>query len=148
VTAFSIAITYRQQWKYQLLLSIVSFFAFHLYWHQALPAISSSLRLTAMALVLLVGGAAAVVQYRRVCPTHLLGGPAGQAARHRLAVSDRHYYLAHFGFGHGALAARLARHAHGHRAVYAARNPADNAGDGPAGRNIGVLRGPGRGRAG
>ena len=66
VTAFSIAITYRQLWKYQLLLSIVSFFAFHLYWHQALPAISDALRLAAMALVLLVGGAAAVVQYRRV----------------------------------------------------------------------------------
>jgi hypothetical protein len=66
VTAFSIAITYRQLWKYQLLLSIVSFFAFHLYWHQELPAISGSLRLVAMALVLLVGGAAAVVQYRRV----------------------------------------------------------------------------------
>jgi hypothetical protein len=66
VTAFSIAITYRQHWKYQLLLSIVSFFAFHLYWHQELPALSSSLRLTAMALVLLVGGAAAVVQYRSV----------------------------------------------------------------------------------
>jgi hypothetical protein len=66
VTAFSIAITYRQHWKYQLLLSIVSFFAFHLYWHQALPAIPNSLRLTAMALVLLVGGAAAVVQYRSV----------------------------------------------------------------------------------
>ncbi|RZK56281.1 MAG: hypothetical protein EOO59_09940, partial [Hymenobacter sp.] len=66
VTAFSIAITYRQHWKYQLLLSIVSFFAFHLYWHQELAAISNPLRLTAMALVLLVGGAAAVVQYRRV----------------------------------------------------------------------------------
>jgi hypothetical protein len=66
VTAFSIAITYRQQWKYQLLLSIISFFAFHLYWHQQLGVISGSTRLAAMALVLLVGGAAAVVQYRRV----------------------------------------------------------------------------------
>jgi hypothetical protein len=66
VTAFSIAITYRQQWKYQLLLSIVSFFAFHLYWHQQLGATSSTLRLIAMALVLLVGTAAAVVQYRSV----------------------------------------------------------------------------------
>jgi hypothetical protein len=66
VTAFSIAITYRQQWRYQLLLSIVSFFAFHLYWHHQLPAIGSGLRLAAMGLVLLVGGVAAVVQYRRV----------------------------------------------------------------------------------
>ncbi|MGI4869981.1 MAG: hypothetical protein ACRYFX_02250 [Janthinobacterium lividum] len=66
VTAFSIAITYRQLWKYQLLLSIASFFAFHLYWHQQLPAALNPLRLTAMVLVLLVGGAAAVVQYRRV----------------------------------------------------------------------------------
>ena len=66
VTAFSIAITYRQQWKYQLLLSIASFFAFHLYWHQQLAALAGGTRLVAMALVLLVGGAAAVVQYRRV----------------------------------------------------------------------------------
>ncbi len=66
VTAFSIAITYRQQWKYQLLLSIVSFFAFHLYWHQQPGAVAGGTRLVAMALVLLVGGAAAVVQYRRV----------------------------------------------------------------------------------
>jgi hypothetical protein len=66
VTAFSIAITYRQLWKYQLLLSIISFFAFHLYWHQELAVISNTLRLTAMGLVLLVGVAAAVVQYRSV----------------------------------------------------------------------------------
>ena len=66
VTAFSIAITYRQQWRYQLLLSIVSFFAFHLYWHHELPALGNGLRLAAMGLVLLVGGVAAVVQYRRV----------------------------------------------------------------------------------
>ncbi|MBF9141785.1 DUF2339 domain-containing protein [Hymenobacter properus] len=66
VTAFSIAITYRQLWKYQLLLSIASFFVFHLYWHQQLHAVSNTLRLTAMGLVLLVGAAAAVVQYRRV----------------------------------------------------------------------------------
>ncbi|MDO7850603.1 hypothetical protein [Hymenobacter convexus] len=66
VTAFSIAITYRQLWKYQLLLSIASFFAFHLYWHQQSGAVSNTLRLTAMGLVLLVGAAAAVVQYRSV----------------------------------------------------------------------------------
>lgn len=66
VTAFSIAITYRQRWRYQLLLSIASFFAFHLYWHQELTAVPNGLRLSAMALVLLVGVAAAVVQYRRV----------------------------------------------------------------------------------
>lgn len=67
VTAFSIGITWRQQWKYQLLLSIVSFFAFHQYWYYHLAgAPDSGLRLGAMALVLLVGVAAAVVQYRRV----------------------------------------------------------------------------------
>ncbi|GAB3635263.1 hypothetical protein GCM10027422_08530 [Hymenobacter arcticus] len=66
VTAFSIAITYRQQWKYQLLLSIASFFAFHVYWHQQLGVVAGSARLVAMLLVTLVGAAAAVVQYRRV----------------------------------------------------------------------------------
>jgi hypothetical protein len=66
VTAFTIAITYRQRWKYQLLLGIASFFAFHLYWHQQLTDIPNSLRLMAMGLVGLVGVAAAVVQYRSV----------------------------------------------------------------------------------
>jgi hypothetical protein len=66
VTAFTIAITYRQLWKYQLLLGIASFFAFHLYWHQQLTDIPNSLRLLAMGLVGLVGVAAAVVQYRSV----------------------------------------------------------------------------------
>ncbi|MBO0357486.1 hypothetical protein J0X19_05980 [Hymenobacter sp. BT186] len=69
VTAFSIAITYRQRWKYQLLLSIVSFFVFHQYWHYSLVALAppaNFVRLGAMALVLLVGVAAAVVQYRKV----------------------------------------------------------------------------------
>jgi hypothetical protein len=69
VTAFSVAITYRQRWKYQLLLSIVSFFVFHQYWHYSLVAVappSNLVRLGAMALVLLVGVAAAVVQYRKV----------------------------------------------------------------------------------
>jgi hypothetical protein len=69
VTAFSIAITYRQRWRYQLLLSIISFFLFHQYWHYSLVAVappSNLLRLSAMGLVLLVGVAAAVVQYRKV----------------------------------------------------------------------------------
>ena len=66
VTAFTIVITYRQRWKYQLLLGIASFFVFHLYWHRQLTDIPNSLRLVAMALVALVGVAAAVVQYRRV----------------------------------------------------------------------------------
>ena len=69
VTAFSVAITYRQRWRYQLLLGIVSFFVFHQYWHYALAAAAppaNSLRLGAMGLVLLVGIAAAVVQYRKV----------------------------------------------------------------------------------
>ncbi|RSK32552.1 hypothetical protein [Hymenobacter metallilatus] len=70
VTIFSIGITYRQRWKYQLLLSIGSFFAFHQYWHYALTNLHGELptgvRLVAMGLVLAVGVAAAVVQYRKV----------------------------------------------------------------------------------
>lgn len=67
VTAFSIGITWRQRWKYQLLLSIASFFAFHQFWHYhlAAPAVGAQ-RIGAMTLVILVGAAAAVVQYRRV----------------------------------------------------------------------------------
>ncbi|OWP61737.1 hypothetical protein CDA63_17910 [Hymenobacter amundsenii] len=69
VTVFSIFITYRQRWKYQLLLTILSFFAFHQYWHYARETagmLATGPRLTAMALVLAVGAAGAVVQYRRV----------------------------------------------------------------------------------
>lgn len=74
VTVFSIGITYRQRWKYQLLLSILSFFAFHQYWYQgftevATGALPTAVRLPAMALVLLVGVAGAVVQYRKVYAT-------------------------------------------------------------------------------
>ncbi|WP_310794607.1 hypothetical protein [Hymenobacter sp. HSC-4F20] len=72
VTAFSIGITYRQRWKYQLLLSIISFFSFHQYWHHSLLSsgpLSGTVRLGAMGLVLLVGVAAAVVQYRKVYAT-------------------------------------------------------------------------------
>ncbi|HLK96555.1 MAG TPA: hypothetical protein VK364_02190, partial [Hymenobacter sp.] len=66
VTAFSVFITYRQRWKYQLLLSIVSFFVFHQFWHYHAGPTTGTARLMAMALVLLVGVVAAVVQYRRV----------------------------------------------------------------------------------
>lgn len=69
VTAFSIGITYRQRWKYQLLLSILSFFTFHQYWHHALLSggpLTGAARVGALGLVLLVGVAAAVVQYRKV----------------------------------------------------------------------------------
>ncbi|RIY06130.1 DUF2339 domain-containing protein [Hymenobacter rubripertinctus] len=69
VTGFSIAITYRQRWKYQLLLSMLSFFVFHQYWHYSLVAagpLSAGGRLVALGLVLVVGVAGAVVQYRRV----------------------------------------------------------------------------------
>lgn len=68
VTVFSIVITYRQRWKYQLLLTILSFFIFHQYWHytREAAALLAPARLMAMALLLLVGAAAAVVQYRRV----------------------------------------------------------------------------------
>ncbi|WP_426490460.1 hypothetical protein [Hymenobacter sp. 102] len=74
VTVFSIGITYRQRWKYQLLLSILSFFAFHQYWYQGFTEVTTgalpvAVRLPAMALVLLVGVAGAVVQYRRVYAT-------------------------------------------------------------------------------
>ncbi|AHJ96288.1 hypothetical protein [Hymenobacter swuensis] len=74
VTVFSIGITYRQRWKYQLLLSILSFFAFHQYWHQGVTEVATgvlptAVRLPAMALVLLVGVAGAVVQYRKVYAT-------------------------------------------------------------------------------
>ncbi|MCC2548011.1 DUF2339 domain-containing protein [Hymenobacter sp. BT175] len=65
VTVFSIAITYRQRWKYQLLLSILSFALFHLYWHQHMPGAGAN-RLIAIGLLVLVGVAAAVVQYRRL----------------------------------------------------------------------------------
>ncbi|RTQ50722.1 hypothetical protein EJV47_08810 [Hymenobacter gummosus] len=70
VTAFAIGITYRQRWRFQLLLSILSFFAFHVYWHsQLVQPVANGLRLGAMALVVLVGLAAAVVQYRKVYAT-------------------------------------------------------------------------------
>jgi uncharacterized membrane protein (DUF373 family) len=69
VTVFSIFITYRQQWRFQLLLSIISFLAFHLYWHAQHPALTPTEHIGALLLVLLVGLAGAVVQYRRIYAT-------------------------------------------------------------------------------
>ena len=66
VTAFSIFVTYRQLWRWQLVLSIVSFFVFHLYWHQQRPVLDSFDNTVALGLVLLVGVAGGVVQYRRI----------------------------------------------------------------------------------
>lgn len=66
VTAFSVFVTYRQLWRWQLVLSIISFFAFHLYWHQQRPVLDSFDNGVALGLVLLVGLAAGLVQYRRI----------------------------------------------------------------------------------
>jgi uncharacterized membrane protein (DUF373 family) len=66
VTVFSVFVTYRQLWRFQLLLSIVSFFAFHLYWHAQRPTLGLADNLMALGLVLLVGVAGGLVQYRRI----------------------------------------------------------------------------------
>lgn len=66
VVVFSIFITYRQQWRWQLVLSIASFFAFHLYWHSARSVLPTFDNAVALGLVLLVGVAGGLVQYRRV----------------------------------------------------------------------------------
>jgi hypothetical protein len=72
VTLIGIAITYREQWEYHLLLTIGLFFAFHLYWYLEIgaSAMSGTTANTAGLLsVLAVGVAALLVHYREIYST-------------------------------------------------------------------------------
>lgn len=67
VTLFGVALSYRENWEYHLLLTVSSFFAFHLlYWFSLNHIISNSDRIYGIATILCVGVAVALVHYREV----------------------------------------------------------------------------------
>ncbi len=74
VTLIGIAITYREQWEYHLLLTIGLFFAFHLYWYLEMGASAiggTTANPAGILTVLAVGVAALLVHYREVYSTEL-----------------------------------------------------------------------------
>ncbi|MDO7874009.1 hypothetical protein Q5H93_04625 [Hymenobacter sp. ASUV-10] len=60
--------TYRQLWRWQLVLSIVRFFVFHLYWHQQRPVLEWFDNTLALVLLFL----AMLPHFGRVLPTERL----------------------------------------------------------------------------
>ena len=69
VTLFGVALTYREKWDYHLLLTISSFFVFHLFWYVNQDTIPFQTKLIGIATVLLVSIAVALVHYRKVYST-------------------------------------------------------------------------------
>lgn len=69
VSLFGIALTYREKWDYHLLLTISSFFLFHLYWYYQQTGFSFHLKITGIITVLLVSLSVAFVHYRKVYRT-------------------------------------------------------------------------------
>ncbi len=66
VALFGVALTYREKWDYHLLLTISSFFAFHLYYRLSQQHdISQEERITGIVTVLVMGLAVALVHYRK-----------------------------------------------------------------------------------
>ncbi|PBQ34012.1 hypothetical protein CNR22_20260 [Sphingobacteriaceae bacterium] len=65
ITLFGVALTYREKWDYHLLLTISSFFTFHLlYWISIKSTFSNTDRIYGIITVLSVGVAVALVHYR------------------------------------------------------------------------------------
>lgn len=71
VTLFGVAQTYRDKWDYHLLLTVSSFFLFHLAWYLRVPggADEAGRSLFGLAVVVAVGLAAALVHYRQAYET-------------------------------------------------------------------------------
>jgi hypothetical protein len=67
VALCGIALTYREKWDYHLLLTISSFFFFHLFWFvRTLDDYAAGRNLIGLAVVIAVGLSAALVHYRQV----------------------------------------------------------------------------------
>jgi hypothetical protein len=65
ITLFGVALTYREKWDYHLLLTISSFFIFHLFYWLSLNHVVSNLnRINGIVTILIVGIAVALVHYR------------------------------------------------------------------------------------
>jgi hypothetical protein len=66
VTLFGIALTYREKWNYHLLLTITSFFAYHLYWYFQQPVITLPYKILGIITVVVISISVALVHYRSV----------------------------------------------------------------------------------
>ncbi|HTA28005.1 MAG TPA: hypothetical protein VK809_09460, partial [Bacteroidia bacterium] len=66
VSLFGIALTYREKWNYHLLLTISSFFAYHLYWFYQQPIITFQYKILGIITVIAISISVALVHYRSV----------------------------------------------------------------------------------
>ncbi len=66
VSLFGIALTYREKWNYHLLLTVTSFFIYHLYWYYQQPIITLPLKILGIITVVCVSLSVAFVHYRGV----------------------------------------------------------------------------------
>lgn len=66
VSLFGIALTYREKWNYHLLLTVTSFFIYHLYWFYQQPVITFPYKILGIITVVSVSLSVAFVHYRNV----------------------------------------------------------------------------------
>ncbi len=66
VSLFGIALTYREKWNYHLLLTISSFFAYHLYWFYQQTIITFQYKILGIITVIAISISVALVHYRSV----------------------------------------------------------------------------------
>jgi len=69
VSLFGIGLTFREKWDYHLLLTVSSFFIYHLYWYYQQTGFTFDARLMGIATVLTVSVTVALVHYRKVYKT-------------------------------------------------------------------------------
>ena len=66
VTLFGVALTFREKWNYHLLLTITSFFAYHLYWFSQQSVITMPIKILGIITVVSISTTVALVHYRGV----------------------------------------------------------------------------------
>ena len=69
VTLFGVALTYKEKWNYHLLLTISSFFAFHIYWFLQQHEITLEIKIVGVATIVAISVAVALAHYRKAYET-------------------------------------------------------------------------------
>jgi len=69
VALFGIALTFREKWDYHLLLTISSFFFYHLYWYFQQPVLSFNTKIVGIITILIISVTVGLVHYRTIYKT-------------------------------------------------------------------------------
>lgn len=65
VTLFGVSLTYREKWNYHLLLTISSFFAYHLYWFYQQHGITTEIKIVGIITIVTISVAVILAHYRK-----------------------------------------------------------------------------------